>query len=107
MENTGYKGWKILENYYLDDLSLAGMIMPNIQQISPQAIVPSTATITFNVATDVAPTGGVDGDIWYNLPADILYKKLSGTWTALIDRVTNIYYVAPVYNLDSCPLLEE
>lgn len=104
MVNTGYKGWKILEGKYLDDSSLAETIMPNVAQISPQAIVPDTATITFNANTDVAPTGGVDGDIWYNLPADALYKKLVGVWTLLTDRVTNIYYIAPVYNTSDCSL---
>jgi hypothetical protein len=103
-QNTGYQGWKILEQIYGDDNSLTGFIMPNIAQISPQAIVPNTATITYNYPTDVAPTGGSNGDIWYNPVADDLYKKIATVWTLLTDRVTNDSYVAPVINLTDCPL---
>lgn len=103
-ENTGYQGTKILEQRYADTLELTGMIMPNIAQISPQAIVESTSTITYNYPADVAPTGGANGDVWYNAGTDSLYKKLSGVWTLLIDRVTNDAYIAPVYNTSSCPL---
>lgn len=102
--NTGYKDWKVLEQIYGDDSSLTGMIMPNIAQISPQAIVPDTATITYNYPEDVAPSGGSDGDVWYNPVADELFKKIGGTWTLLTDRVTNDAYIAPVINLTDCPV---
>lgn len=102
--NTGYQDWKILEQIYGDDSSLTGMIMPNIAQISPQAIVPNTATITYNYPSDVAPTGGSDNDIWYNPVADELLKKIASVWTLLTDRVTNDAYIAPVINLTDCPL---
>lgn len=102
--NTGYQDWKILKQIYGDDSSLTGYIMPNIAQISPQAIVPDTATITYNYPTDVAPTGGSDGDVWYNPVADELFKKISGVWTLLTDRVTNDAYIAPVINLTDCPV---
>ncbi len=104
-ENTGYQGIKIIEERYADNNALTGRIMPNIAQISPQAIIPSaTNSITFNYPTDVAPTGGIDGNVWYNAGADTLYKKLGGVWTLLIDRVTNDAYIAPVYNTTACPL---
>jgi hypothetical protein len=102
--NNGEQGWKVLEQYYTDDSSLTGLIMPNIAMISPQAIVNNSATITYNDTTDVSPSGGANGDIWYNQPSDALYKKISGTWTLLTDRVTNTQYVAPVENLTACPL---
>ena len=102
--NTGYQGWKVLEQIYGDDSSLTGQIMPNISQISPQAIVPDTATITYNYPTDVAPTGGSNGDVWYNPNADDLFKKIAGTWTLLLDRVTNDAYVPPVINETDCPV---
>jgi hypothetical protein len=102
--NTGYQGWKILQEIYLDDQSLTGNIMPNIPQISQQAIVPSTATITYNYPSDVAPTGGANGDVWYNPVANQLFKKIAGSWTMLLDRVTNDAYIAPVINETSCPV---
>ncbi len=103
--NTGYQGWKVLEQYYADDNTLTGQIMPNIEQISPQAIIAGGAnTITYNYPTDVAPTGGSNGDIWYNPVADQLFKKIAGSWTLLTDRVTNDVYVAPVINETDCPL---
>lgn len=105
-QNTGYKSWKVLEQYFVDDSTLTGKIMPNIAQISPQAIVDSTSTITYNYPEDVAPTGGVDGDIWYNADEDDLYKKIAGVWTLLTDRVTNDFYIAPVLNETDCPLPE-
>ena len=95
MANNGQQSWAVLNQIYLDDSSLTGYIMPNIQYISPDAIVPSTATITFNVNTSPAPTGGVNGDIWYNFLDDNLYKKISGTWTLLTNRVFNDYYIQP------------
>jgi hypothetical protein len=103
-QNTGEQGWKVLQQYYLDDMSLTGLIMPNVVNISPQAIVPNTATITYNYPTDVAPTGGANGDIWYNSVADNLYKKIGGLWTLLVDRVTNDAYEPPIENLTDCPL---
>lgn len=102
--NDGYEGWKILKEKYLDDGSFTGNIMPNIQQISPQAIVPNTATITYNYPTDVVPTGGANGDIWYNPVADDLFKKASGVWSLLTDRVDNANYNPPVENLSDCPI---
>jgi len=102
--NTGYQSWTILEGIYLDDSSLDGLIMPNIAQISPQAIVPYTANITFNYPADITPTGGTNGDIWYNSVSDTLYKNFTGTWVLLTDRVTNDYYIAPVINTTSCPV---
>jgi hypothetical protein len=104
-ENTGYQGRKVLQQKYADDGSLTGMIMPNIQQISPQAIIDGSAnSITFNYPIDIAPTGGINGDIWYNPGNNNLFKKIAGVWTLLTDRVTNDAYEAPVYNITSCPL---
>lgn len=102
--NSGYQNFYLLEGYYLDNAALTGKIMPNIQRISPQAIVPDGTTITYNQVTDVAPTGGSNGDIWYNEPADVLYKKIGGTWTPLNDRSANNYYVAQVVNTGDCPI---
>lgn len=104
-QNTGDQRWKILEQIFSDSGTLTGKIMPNIDQISPQAIIDgSTNSITFNDTVDVAPTGGSNGDIWYNAPSDDLYKKIAGTWTVLTDRVSNDVYVAPVTNLTACPI---
>jgi hypothetical protein len=102
--NSGYLGWTILEGIYLDNSALDGLIMPNIQQISPQAIVPDGTSITYNANSNISPIGGSDGDIWYNQPNDTLFKKIAGTWTLLTDRVLNTYYVAPVFNTTSCPI---
>lgn len=102
--NTGMEGWKVLKGIFLDDQSSIHMIMPNIGMISPSAIVPDTATITFNTSADITPTGGADGDVWYNQPSDNLYTKIAGTWTLLTDRVINNYYQGPVENLTDCPL---
>lgn len=104
LENNGQQGFKVIREKFADTGTLTGRIMPNIPQISPQALVPNTATITYNYPTDVAPTGGANGDIWYNPVADQLYKKISGTWTLLTDRVTNDSYIAPITNLTDCPL---
>lgn len=103
LANTGYQLYKVLEGIYLDDNSLDGFIMPNIAQISPQAIVPDGVTITYNI-TAVTPTGGANNDIWYNADTDLLYKKIATVWTLLTDRVTNTYYIPPTYNLDACPI---
>lgn len=102
--NSGYQGWTILEGIYLDDSSLDGLIMPNIQMISPQAIVPDGTMITYNATFDFAPAGGVQGDVWYNQPSDMLYQFQSGQWKLLTDRVLNTFYVPPVYNTGSCPI---
>jgi hypothetical protein len=104
MANTGNQGWTILEGYYVDDNSLDGFIMPNIINISNSAIVPSSATITYNQTNDVVPTGGSNGDIWYNQPSDLLYKKVAGVWSLLTDRAINAYYQAPIQNLTACPI---
>lgn len=102
--NSGAQNWYILEGIYLDNSALTGMIMPNIKRISPSAIVPDGTTITYNEVTDVAPTGGADGDIWYNEPSDILYKKIAGVWTPLTDRSANDYYAPDIENTTDCPI---
>lgn len=103
--NTGYKGYKVLEEYYPSDSTPTGRIKPNLTNNSPQDFIDGTVnSITYNYPTDVAPTGGIDGDIWYNPVADEEYKKISGVWTLLTDRVTNPDYVAPVIDHDVCPL---
>lgn len=101
--NTGFKGWEVLEEYSISDETPTGNVMPNVYKISPQAIVPDTATLTYNQLTDVAPGAGADGDIWYNEPADELFKKIVGVWTILTDRVINTNYVGPVVSTD-CPV---
>jgi hypothetical protein len=102
--NTGQEIVKILDQIYLDNSALTGMKMPNLQMIAPEAIVPSSATITYNPNTSPTPSGGSNGDIWYNAPVDNLYKNISGTWTLLTDRVTNQYYAPSVQNLTDCPV---
>jgi len=102
--NTGNKAYTILEGYYTDDNSLQGTIMPNIINISPQAIVPDGTTITFNKLTAPSPSFGADGDIWYNQPPDMLYKKANGVWSLLTDKAINVRYQAPVQNLTDCPI---
>lgn len=102
--NTGQQAWKVLNQIYLDNNAFVGFNMPNIQQISPQAIVPNTAVITYNANTNVTPTGGSDGDIWYNAPADNLYKNKGGTWVILLDRFTNANYIPPVQDFTDCPV---
>jgi hypothetical protein len=101
---NGYQSWYILEGIYLDNSQLSGLIMPNIQMISPRAIVPNGTTILYYTNSTPAPSGGIDGDIWYTQPNDSLYKKIAGVWTLLTDRVLNTYYIAPVYNITSCPI---
>lgn len=103
-DNDGQQQWYELEGYYLSDGTLTGFIMPNIAQISPDAIVADTVTITYHQDGDVAPTGGANGDIWYNEPSDVLYKKIAGVWTVLTNRVLNNYYVSPIVNLTDCPI---
>lgn len=101
--NDGQQGWTVLQQFYTDDNSLTGLIMPNIVNISPEAIVPNTATITYNANSSPTPTGGSNGDIWYNAN-DNLYRNYSGTWKLLTDRFTNIYYIPTVQNLTACPI---
>lgn len=108
--NTGDQGWYVLEGYNTADSTLSGTKMPNIRMISPDAIVPESAAITYNQAVTIAPSGGADGDIWYNdSEADptgngALYKRIVGVWTLLTNRVINTYYVPPIVNLTDCPL---
>jgi len=103
-QNTGMQGWTVLNQIYLGSGSLTGLNMPNIQNISPQAIVPNTNNITYNANSSPAPSGGSNGDVWYNAPVDVLYAKIAGTWTILTNRFANQYYIAPIQNLTSCPL---
>lgn len=102
--NDGNELETILQGYYLGTTNLTGFIMPNIQNISPQAIVPSTSDITYNETTTPTPTGGSNLDVWYNAPNDTLYQNISGTWTLLTNRLINQFYLAPVQNLTDCPL---
>lgn len=102
--NDGNESFYILEGYTPGTGVLDGTIMPNIKMISPDAIVPDGTAITYNETVDVAPSGGANGDIWYNEPSDILYKKIAGAWTILTNRVVNQWYQAPVENLTDCPL---
>lgn len=101
-QNTGQENGKILRERDIVTGNLTGRIMPNIQNISPQAIVPNTATITYNYPTDVTPTGGSSGDIWYNPVADNLFKNVSGFWGLLTDRIVNVAYIPPVENTTDC-----
>lgn len=103
-QNTGFQSWFVLEQKNLTTGDLTGYVKPNLQQNSPQAVVPDTAVITYNYPDDVDPTGGSDDDIWYNPNADQLFKKISSTWVLLTDRITDTDYIAPVLNIDSCPL---
>lgn len=100
-DNTGYQGYKILDGYNLSNGVYNHTVMPNIRNISPQAIISDFFDITYNVTT-VAPSGGIDGDVWYNEDVDLLYKKIAGVWTLLTDRSTNGYYVAPIVNTTDC-----
>lgn len=103
-QNTGFQGYFILKEINLSNGADTGYKKPNLQSNSPQALVLNAATITYNYPTDVAPSGGANGDIWYNPVADHLYKKISGTWTLLTDRVTDPDYVSPTDNEVSCPI---
>ena len=103
-QNTGNEGWFILEGINLYTNTLTGFKKPNLASNSPDALVPEAATITYNYPDDVVPTGGANGDIWYNPVADQLFKKISGTWTLLTNRISDSDYVAPVVNLTDCPL---
>lgn len=102
--NNGQQGWKILEQYNLATGTTTGLIMPNAPIISPEAIVPNTATITYNQATNISPSGGANGDVWYNLPANQLYKKVAGIWSLLNDTAINSNYAPSIKNLTDCPL---
>lgn len=102
--NDGTEFPYILEGYKPGTDNLDGTIMPNVKMISPEAIVEDGTVITYNQTSNVTPTGGDDGDIWYNQPEDGLYKNKSGTWSLLTDRVVNSWYVGPVQNLTDCPI---
>jgi|SRR6185312_4138710 len=104
MANTGQQGHYILEGYYLDNNGLDGFIAPNVANLSPDAIVPDGSTITYNETTTPTPSGGSNNDVWYNQPTDALYKKVSGSWILLTNRVPNVYYQPPVQNLGDCPI---
>jgi hypothetical protein len=102
--NTGDEAWKVVFERYGDDNSLTGRKFPNIPTISSDAIVPNAATITFNTNTDITPTGGANGDIWYNKPSDKLYKRVAGIWSLITSRAINSNYQPPVQNLTDCPI---
>lgn len=104
LENNGQENYKILQGYFTDDNSLNGQIMPNIELISLQAIIPSTSTINFFTNSSPAPSGGANGDVWYNAPSGDLYKKVGGIWSALTDKAINVWYQPSVENLTDCPL---
>lgn len=102
--NSGQEGFQVLNEEYQADNTLTGNIMPNVYMIDPNAIIPDTATITFNT-TDVTPTGGSLGDIWYNAPSDALYKNIGGgVWQILTNKVINTNYIPPVENITDCPI---
>lgn len=101
--NDGTQGYTTLEGYNPATGAINGTIMPNIQNISPEAIVPDTATIFYHQINS-PPTGGIAGDIWYNEDFDQLYKNIAGVWTFLTDRSANNFYVAPITNVIACPL---
>jgi len=100
---TGKQGWTLLEGYNIATTALSGLITFNLPKISPQAFVPDGSGMTYNFV-NVAPSGGSNNDLWYNTPADTLYKKIAGVWTLLTDRVTNIFYATPIDNTGSCPI---
>lgn len=102
-DNNGMQGYTKLDGYNSSTGVYNHTYMPNIKNISPQAIIPDSNTITYNFVT-VAPTGGSDGDIWYNEDSDLLYKKIAGVWILLTDRASNDYYIAPVTNTEDCPV---
>lgn len=102
-QNDGTQGYTELEGYNPDTGAYNHTIMPNIQNITPQAIIPDSNTITYH-QTGVSPSGGSNGDIWYNEDFDQLYKKIAGVWTLLFGRSANDFYVAPVTNTTACPL---
>jgi hypothetical protein len=103
-ENDGQQGWEVLDEKNVGTGVLTGRTMPNGQNISPDAIVPNTAAITYNANSDIAPSGGSNGDIWYNGLSDLLYKKVGGAWVLLVNKVVNTNYVPTVENLTDCPL---
>lgn len=102
--NTGQQGWTILNQISQITGSLTGFNMPNIPFISPEAIIPNTSAITYNANTSPTPSGGSNGDLWYNFPVDNLYKKIGGVWTILNDRLANAFYVQPIQNTGACPV---
>ena len=102
--NDGQQGWKILDEKNATTGVLTGRIMPNVQNISPDAIVPNTATITYNPNSIVSPSGGGNGDIWFNGPNDTLYKKILGAWALLTNKVVNTNYIPTITNTGACPI---
>ena len=100
--NNGQQGWKVLDEKNANTGVLTGRIMPNVQNISPQAIVPNSAIITYHPNTDIAPSGGADGDIWYNGLSDTLYKRISGAWALLVNKVVNTNFVPTILNTGAC-----
>lgn len=102
--NNGQQGWKVLDEKNVNTGILTGRTMPNVQNISPDAIVPNTAVITFNPNSDVSPTGGTDGDIWYNGLSDTLYKRLGGVWALLVNKVINTNFIPTIANTGACPI---
>lgn len=102
--NTGDQNFKVLNQRYQVDNTLVGFNMPNIAMIDPLAIVPNTNAITFNPNSNPTPAGGSVNDIWYNAPADQLYKNIGGgIWQLLTNRVINANYIPPVQNATDCP----
>lgn len=102
--NNGQQGWKVLDEKNIATGVLTGRIMPNVQNISPDAIVPNTAVITFYPNSDVSPSGGSNGDIWYNGLSDTLYKKTGGAWVLLVNKVINANYVTTITNTTDCSI---
>lgn len=102
--NNGQQGWKVLKEEDVNTGVFTGRIMPNIQNISPDALIPNTSAITYNPNTDVTPTGGSNGDIWYNGLSDTLYKLIGGTWALLVDKVVNANYIPLILNTTDCPI---
>lgn len=102
--NSGQQGWKVLDEQNVNTSVLTGRKMPNVQNISPDAIVPNSAVITYNPNSDVAPTAGSNGDIWYNGVSDTLYKKIGGAWALLTNKVVNTNYIPTILNTGACAI---
>lgn len=103
-ENDGNESVTTLEGFYLEDGTLTGFIMPNVQFITAACIVPDGATITFNQDASPAPSGGADNDIIYNVLVNDLYVKIAGVWTLQTGRLLNTFFQSPIPNLTDCPL---
>jgi len=102
--NTGYQFYKILEEYNTTTNVATGKIQPNIADsvLAAQVIPPNV--VTYNYPDDVAPTGGIDGDVIYNPVVNELFIKTGGSWLEEIERDPNDEYVAPVLNTGACPV---